>query len=436
MIQRIGAKINPSTGEVEYTTDLPTIYQGSDNSYYLDIQFEPQLENANVVFISFRRSDGATTPNLNMTSVDGVVWSKALDSAWYFYKPGQLKFTVTAMNVTGTEPNLVRELLSMSYNSLTINPTPDFNQPAPLAPNDYEYFSYKISGAEEDISSLDERVTDAEGQIDNLKNRVTGTENRLTDIETANPVTSLTNFEATTSGITFDENHLDETSVEKTITFPSELATEAEAESIASTAVNTYDTNIIQPKFNQIDTNLDKKVEYVNIEEEEEPSLEILSAKNVTTYIANVPISSIFENNGYVVKRATADKNGNDITTKYQTKLYKHNLSIYLSQGIIVNTTVLSNSSTQINTASLYQIPDGLYPTSYIDKSNLVVKMVNTVRKNGSSWVAWEQNIQFYKERISILSTNYDVLSPEISVTNTTSSLSVISVTDNVSSID
>lgn len=184
MKNRILANLN-TNNTLTFVNDIPELYQGSSSWYYLDIApvsgfggFD-ELPSDCFLYISFRRSDGKTTSLLPLTTQDRKIWSIYLNSDWYFYTPGQLTFTIKVNRVEldvveygvcgQCQQTLDKEyVLSTSHASLYINPTPDFNKPAPLTPSAYDIINNSINTINNEIDELQaiNPVINVEGNID------------------------------------------------------------------------------------------------------------------------------------------------------------------------------------------------------------------------------------------------------------------------------
>lgn len=113
-----------------------TLYQGEASRYKLSIDFGRDLEGY-IPHLQFRRPDGSESPNLIMTQGEENVWYLNLDSDWYFYNHGQLRFKVEFGKLYG-DSNEYKTQYSSGLGVLTIQPTQGFNKPTPLAPTNYD----------------------------------------------------------------------------------------------------------------------------------------------------------------------------------------------------------------------------------------------------------------------------------------------------------
>ena len=359
MIERLGFTLHLDTGTIDYLSSNPIVYQGSQYEYYMDFDFLKNgsrvlFDNDTIITIVFRRPDGNVSSPLLLEreteNGEGTfsIFSILLKSNWFFYKAGNLAFTLTVKKIINAgEEDETEQILSTANGYINVVASADFDVSAPIPPSAYTEVLDAIQDNANDISGLDGRLTTAEGNITSLGTRTGTLEGKVQNIETKNPLTEVTGT-ATTEKITLTEKHLDNSTTTTEINFPSAFATEYEAETIAQGLLDDYDTNTIQPKFDEIDDELLDTVHYFNLQDAEIPATQtsVYTATNVSEYINGKAINNIFENNGLTVKKATADKNGYDITTTYSKLLYNHFVTISTGSGLISTNIITTNANT------------------------------------------------------------------------------------------
>lgn len=362
MIERLGFTLHLDTGAIDYVASNPIVYQGGQSSYYLDFDF--MKGNQRVLFdedtfatIAFRRSDGnVSAPLLLERETENgegtfTILSKLLSSNWFFYKAGNLSFTIEVRKriAVDTPDGYTEQIITTANGYINVVASSDFDVSAPIPPSAYgELLS--------DLTSLDNRLDDLDtpstGRVSVLESEVGTLQSDVSDLEDANMIKSLADKgTATTSSITIEATHYDGTTSDITVNLAGDMATEQEVD----TKISNYNTITVQPKFNELDNELADAVHYDNLGDIDTPVTEttISTSVNVSTSINGKLITNIFESDGLTAKKAKGDKNGNDITLTYQRKLTQHLTNFSTSAGAFITADILSEYPSQFTSSTV-----------------------------------------------------------------------------------
>lgn len=233
MIERLGFTLHLDTGSIDYLSSNPIVYQGSQSSYYFDFDFKKgnnrvKLDDYTFITITFRRSDGNVSSPLLLEreTEEGAnysIFSKLLNSGWYFDKAGNLAFSLKVCKRvqtgvdTNDEPVYTTQILTTANGYVNVVASASFDSSAPIPPSAYDDVLQNIQENADDIDALDNRLDDAEDNITSL-------DGRLDNIEEKNPIIEISGT-ATKQKITLKEKHLDNQEVSRDIPLPSGLVT-------------------------------------------------------------------------------------------------------------------------------------------------------------------------------------------------------------------
>ena len=117
------------------------IRKGSASYYKLTVESDIDIQPNEIMYINFRRMDGAETSILGMTRISGTnSFYLNLNSDWYFYISGELRFNLEIRKIVSDIEVIVR---TSGIGSINIETVVGFNKPAPVLPKDVDLLNQK-----------------------------------------------------------------------------------------------------------------------------------------------------------------------------------------------------------------------------------------------------------------------------------------------------